>query len=89
MDELAAACGMSGRSFRRRFRDSRGVPPAAYARTHMALLACDLLRQHGDWSVTAVAKHLGYTHAPAFVRAFRAELGDTPKRWRQARLGTL
>jgi AraC-like DNA-binding protein len=83
--DLAAACGMSVRTFRRRFHEIRGTSPSAYARTHMASLACDLLRDRPDWSVAQIGKYLGYAHTSTFVRAFRAELSQAPEQWRRGR----
>ena len=81
LSDLAQACGMSERTFRRRFRTERGVTPAAYARIRMTEQACDLMRQKKDWSISTIARHLGYSHTSAFVRAFRNELNTTPQRW--------
>jgi AraC-like DNA-binding protein len=81
--ELAAACGMSERSFRRHFQAQRGTTPQRYARTLMATQACDALRDHPEWNVRAIGKHLGYAHPSTFIRAFQTELGTTPDQWRQ------
>ena len=43
-----------------------------------------LLRQTG-LSVSAIAASLGYADATAFSRAFRRQVGQTPKEFRQAR----
>jgi AraC-like DNA-binding protein len=81
--ELAAACGLSERQFRRRFTQIRKRSPAAFARRLMAAQACDAFRAHPGWSVEQVARHLGYRHAPTFTRAFRAEVGCAPSVWRR------
>ena len=83
--ELAAACDMSERHFRRAFRLARGAAPAAYARMLMARQACDALRDQPTWTIDEVAHHLGYAHTSTFVRAFRSEMAVTPDRWRQRR----
>lgn len=88
VDDLASACGMAPRTFRRRFQAARGRSPSVYARTVMASQACDLLRERPTWSIEQIARHIGYAHASTFVRAFTAELGQPPARWRQQRRQT-
>ena len=81
--DLAAACNMSERHFRRAFSEERGTSPARYQRMIMARQACDLLRDNTAWSVDRIARHLGYTHSSTFIRAFKAEVSKSPVQWRK------
>ena len=63
---------------------ARRHSPAAYARIRMIEQACDLMRHQSKWSVSDIARHLGYSHTSAFVRAFRNELNTTPQRWQMS-----
>lgn len=83
--ELAEACGLSERQFRRVFASARLVTPAAWARRLMAAQACDLLRDQPDYTVEQIGRRLGYRHAPTFIRAFAAEMGVPPATWRRQR----
>ena len=48
-------------------------------------VACQVLRDYPEWSIAAVARHLGYRHTPAFSRIFAERTGITPARWRRER----
>ena len=80
--DLAEACQMSERTFRRAFTAHRGTSPARYQRMIMARQACDMLRDKPSWSIERIARHLGYTHSSTFIRAFKAEVSKSPVQWR-------
>lgn len=81
--DLADACKLSERHFRRLFAEAGGCSPSVWARRLLIAQACDLLRDRPDWSVEHIALHLGYRHSPTFIRAFTAEMGQSPAAWRR------
>ena len=89
LDELAAACAMSTRSFRRHFEQTRGCTPGTYVNTVRLQRARDLLRDQPSLSVAAIAKQLGYAQVAAFSRAFRSQLGLSPQSWRKRKQSIL
>lgn len=81
-DEVAAAFGMTARSFRRQL----GLEGSSFR----ALLegvrqdkACELLAG-GRRPVDEVARQLGYAEAASFIHAFRRWTGQTPAAWRKS-----
>lgn len=66
-----------------RFRESLGVPPMRFVRRVRAERAAEVLRST-DRTVTSVAFAVGYGSTAAFVRAFVAEMGQTPGTWRRS-----
>lgn len=79
--EMAAAVGWGRQHLSAVCRRLRGTTPASFLRRARIAEACDRLR---DWprSAAAIGASVGYPQPAAFVRAFRAETGTTPGRWR-------
>ena len=76
MHEAAAALGMGYETFRKRFRHSVGMAPAAFQLRERMNRACTLLREHG---VLRTAVELGYSDAGLFSRQFKQVMGMSPK----------
>jgi AraC-like DNA-binding protein len=79
IDDMAAAAGMSRRSFTRLFRQQTGMSFTAW-RQQACLLAALTRLDQGE-PVTRVAVELGYGSASAFTAAFRRVLGAPPSRY--------
>lgn len=80
---LLARTALVGRSVLvDRFRTTMGTTAMRFVRRTRVEKATELLRDPSR-SVTAVSFAVGYGSAEAFVRAFRAEMGTSPGRWRQ------
>jgi AraC-like DNA-binding protein len=85
LDRVAAAAGMSRRTFTRLFRAETGVSFAAW-RQQVCLLAAVARLGEGQ-PITRVALDLGYASPSAFASAFRRVLGEAPSRYVAARRG--
>ncbi|MFY3133434.1 AraC family transcriptional regulator [Achromobacter ruhlandii] len=76
LDTVAAAAGMSRRTFTRQFRAETGISFGAWRQQACLLAAIERLSQ--GQPVTRVALDLGYASASAFTSAFRRALGQAP-----------
>jgi AraC-like DNA-binding protein len=76
---LAAGSGAAVRTLERLFRDQTGLSLGAWRRRARVLDALEPLAAGA--TVTAAALGAGYSTPSAFVTAFRAELGTTPRRF--------
>lgn len=83
VDEMAAAAGMSRRTFTRLFRAQTGASFAAWRQQVCLLAAIERLSQ--GHTVTQVALDLGYASPSAFAAAFRQVLGTTPRLYMMGR----
>jgi AraC-like DNA-binding protein len=81
---LAARCGMSLSTLRRRFRVATGTPLHEYALQTRAAAARALLVET-DLPVKAVAERLGYRDVYFFTRQFRRLVGVPPAAYRRSR----
>ena len=79
LDQVAAAAGMSRRTFTRLFRTQTGASFAAW-RQQVCLLAA-IERLSMGQPVTRVALDLGYASPSAFAAAFRQMLGTAPSQY--------
>jgi AraC-like DNA-binding protein len=79
---LAAATGVSRATLARRFTDLVGEPPMAFLTGWRLALAADLLRQHPDSTIGAVAHQVGYGSSFALSAAFKREFGVSPQQYR-------
>lgn len=84
--ELAALSHVGTTTLVDRFRQVVEVAPMQLLRRLRMRRAMDQLTT-SDAAIASVAQHSGYGSAEAFVRAFRAETGVTPGRWRQSARG--
>lgn len=76
LDTMAAAAGMSRRTFTRQFRAETGVSFGAWRQQACLLAAIERLSL--GQPVTRVALDLGYASPSAFTSAFRRVLGQAP-----------
>jgi transcriptional regulator GlxA family with amidase domain len=81
---LASVAMMSRSGFAARFTDMVGQPAMQYLTELRMQLAADHLRR-GELSVSAVAHRVGYQSEASFARAFRREIGASPRSAKPAR----
>jgi AraC-like DNA-binding protein len=82
--DVAAAFGMSDRTFRRQLRDE-GTSFRALL-DDVRYRKARLLLRAGRQPVDAIALELGFSEAAAFIHAFRRWSGQTPAAWRRQAL---
>jgi len=82
VDELAAVARVSKFHFIRAFSAATGVTPYRYLRRMRLEVAAELLRRTPD-AVARIALLCGYRSSGQFARAFRAEYGVPPQRYRR------
>lgn len=80
LTELAELCNMSVRQLVRAFRASRGCTIGEHIARSRAELA--KARLHGDESIKAIARSLGFGSPSSFTNAFRKTVGLTPREYR-------
>ena len=80
---LSTRAAMSRATFIRRFQAATGMTFGAFLTRARLMTAADLL-VGSEWTVSAVAAHVGYRSESAFTRAFRAAVGETPARFRRS-----
>ncbi|MFC6707880.1 helix-turn-helix domain-containing protein [Flexivirga alba] len=85
--ELAALSHVGTTTLVQRFRQATGLAPMQLLRRLRMRHAMNELTG-SDAAMATIAQRSGYGSAEAFVRAFRAETGLTPGRWRQSARGT-
>lgn len=89
---LSRAAAMSRATFLRHFSQDTGTTVGAFL-TRVRLMSAAQLLKSTDLTVAMIASRVGYQSESAFSRAFRAEVGTTPARFRrgqhqEARLGS-
>lgn len=89
IDELAAACGVAGRTLQKHFRRFLGRTPGEVLRDlRLERARHELLRASPQASVTESAMRCGVSHLGRFSAAYRKRYGETPsatlRRRRQA-----
>ncbi len=77
---LAERVGMSRTIFASRFKETMGSSVMEYLSRWRMLLAGDKLR-NSHASVSAIALELGYESESAFSKAFRREMGCSPRQF--------
>ena len=82
LHELAAKLGTSFDSFRKRFTQIVGRPPAQYRRYRLIDRACELMQQ-GALTDKAIAAQLGFCDEFHFSRCFKAVTGRSPREFRR------
>lgn len=80
--EMAARCGVSERSFQRRFKQAAGVSAQQYVQNLRLDAARELLR-NSNLSVEEISQHCGYSDSSYFCRQFRRRLGSSPAAYRK------
>ena len=81
---LAQLVGLSPFHFARAFKQSFGVPPQRYHVGRRIARAKDLL-DDSTYSVTAIARDLGFAETSSFSATFRRVTGTSPIRYRRER----
>jgi len=84
VDRLSSTASMSRATFLRHFAQETGMTAGAFLVRARVMAAAELLRST-DATVATIAGQVGYQSESAFSRAFRAEVGTTPARFRRGR----
>lgn len=87
LKELAEYAGMSRSRFATHFREIVGMPPATYLALWRLSIAQSLLSK--GKSLQLVADQIGYGSASALSRAFKGQMGQTPREWINTRNANL
>jgi AraC-like DNA-binding protein len=77
LPSLAKAAGMSARTLQRRFREETGLRFVEWRQRLKLMQAITVLGAGA--SVTEAGAAAGYANTSAFIAAFRAHMGETPK----------
>ena len=83
MEELAFLCNMSLSTFKRKFEEVYGTPPARWFHLKKMQQASFLLK-HRNVKASEIHHELGYENLSSFVQAFKKEFGKTPKVYQQS-----
>lgn len=86
VESLARTVGVSKTALADHFVRCTGMAPMQYLSQWRLRVAADELR-HTDRAIKLIAEGAGFGSTAAFARAFRRELGVSPARWRQQRMG--
>jgi AraC family transcriptional activator of mtrCDE len=86
IDRLSTAAAMSRATFLRHFTQDVGTTVGVFLARARLMAAAELLGST-DATVATIAGQVGYRSESAFSRAFRAEVGTTPARFRRDQLG--
>jgi AraC-like DNA-binding protein len=79
---VAAAAGLSPHWFTELFAKRTGMSPWQWL-TALRIERAKRLLDAGDWPVTRIALEVGFADSSYFARVFRAQVGLTPRAWRQ------
>jgi AraC-like DNA-binding protein len=86
LTSLARAARLSDSHFRRLFRETHGESPHAMQNRARMQKACELVL-HSGRSISDIASSLGFSTVHNFSRAFRREIGVSPREYRRRMLG--
>jgi len=81
VESLAAKCGMSRSVFSNLFRSIIGETPVRYLQNWRIGLVQKWLKQ--GQTLSLIAEEAGYQSESALSRAFKAQVGSSPKKWLQ------
>lgn len=84
LDNLSKEAGMSRTSFANHFRNKVGQTPMHYLTKWRMLIARRILEESQE-SISDIAERVGYGSEPAFSRAFKKVVNETPARFRRDR----
>jgi AraC-like DNA-binding protein len=82
VESLAALAGLSRSAFAARFAEVVGITPLKYLASWRLDLAAEHLRA-GTSGIGEIAALIGYGSEAALTRAFKAQFGTTPARFRR------
>jgi transcriptional regulator GlxA family with amidase domain len=81
-EELASRCGMSRRTFERRFKAATGDTPLIYLQ-RVRVEAAKAMLENGDLSFDEIAYSVGYQDNTAFRKIFLRQTGLLPSEYRR------
>jgi transcriptional regulator GlxA family with amidase domain len=81
VDKLAAQCGLSRRTFDRRFRAVTGLSPLQWI-LHQRVLRAQHLLEETDLTINAIARRVGLSKAVSLRPMFRRVVGLSPQDYR-------
>jgi transcriptional regulator GlxA family with amidase domain len=81
-DDLAATAGMTAPAFSRSFRKHTGMGVVEYVNRHRINLACQILMNEPEKSVTDICFAVGFNNLSNFNRQFLRRKGMPPSRFR-------
>jgi AraC-like DNA-binding protein len=84
LEGIAREVGLSKFYLLRRFRCMTGITPGAFLKRVRLVKAMDLLVE-SKLQIKQIAHAVGYSHVPAFCRAFRSATGTHPRIYRLTR----
>ncbi|SFE66767.1 transcriptional regulator, AraC family [Actinacidiphila alni] len=83
LDAMAARCGMSQRTFSRRFREQTGTTPLQWL-LRARIRRAQYLLETTEHTVERIAEQSGFGSPTAFRERFRRIVGTTPQSYRAA-----
>ncbi|MFC4909317.1 GlxA family transcriptional regulator [Actinomadura gamaensis] len=87
LEDMAAHCGVSPRTFNRRFREHTGTTPLQWL-LRVRVTRAQFLLEHTDHPVERIALQAGFGSATAFRERFKRVTGTTPNAYRAAFRGS-
>lgn len=85
--ELSKIALMSPARFQLAFRKYYGIPPYEYLK-ELRLNRALLLLKNPEYTISAIAEKVGYTHAGHFSKIFKSSYGITPSKYRRMSLNS-
>jgi AraC-like DNA-binding protein len=82
IDQLSSLACMSQATLYRSFKLGFGVSPMRFITQVKMKKACEMLKEP-DRSVTDICFELGYSNVGHFIKRFRLQIGETPKKYQQ------
>jgi len=82
MDQLSSLACMSQTTLYRHFKIEFGISPTQFIAQAKIKKACEMLRKP-DRSVTSVCFELGFGNVSHFIKLFKTQIGETPKKYQQ------
>jgi transcriptional regulator GlxA family with amidase domain len=80
-EQLAAAAGMTARTFTRRFKAATGRMPAAYLQA-LRIAEAKAMLERGEGPLQRISEQVGYDDLAFFRALFKRETGMTPADYR-------
>lgn len=80
---LADKCGMSARTFQRRFRETTGIAPGEWLVTERVRLAQEQLERTGRRPLARIAERCGFGSVETMRHHFRSKAGVSPASYRK------
>ncbi|HTB95652.1 MAG TPA: AraC family transcriptional regulator [Terracidiphilus sp.] len=87
LQKLAERCGMSRSIFAMKFKETVGTSPMEYLTRWRMFVAGEKLTGSKD-AIAAIAQSLSYESESAFSKAFRRQMGCSPRQYRRGQCST-